>query len=215
MAAISKFLFDRDFDAEENMARTAPQSEMPRYTGAELEEARAAAHMEGFAAGQAAAENEIARRVADTADAIGVKLKHVLSESTKYHETRAREAVVAATEIVRRLLPVLGKREAMAEIEALIADCLGRLHDEPRLVIRVTDELLDPIRQRIDQLTGAAGFTGRVIFLADDTLKAGDVRIEWADGGADRDSTALWRDIENAIQRFTEDGSGAVDPDRK
>jgi flagellar assembly protein FliH len=122
------------------------------------------------------------------------------------HDAQTREAVAAATEIARRLLPSLAKREAIAEVEALVRECLTRLHDEPRLVVRVADELLDPVRQHMDQLTAAAGYTGRVILFADPAIKSGDARVEWADGGAERDSAAIWRDIDSAIQRFVEGG---------
>jgi flagellar assembly protein FliH len=125
------------------------------------------------------------------------------------NETQTRAAITAAAEITRRLLPSLGKREAIGEVEALIRECLARLHEEPRLVVRVADELLDPVRQRIDQLTAAAGYTGRIILFADPALTSGDARVEWADGGAERDSAALWREIDSAIQRFVEGGAGA------
>lgn len=213
MAAVSKFLFDTDFDAAaEPEARLAPRPDMRRYTATEMDEARAAAHAEGVAAGRTEAEQEIGRRIADASAAIGAQLDRLFAQGLKDHATQIREAITAATEIVKRLLPALGRREAMTEVEALIADCLARLHDEPRLVVRVADELLDPVRQRVDQLAGAAGYAGRVILLADNTLKAGDARVEWADGGADRDTAALWREIESAIQRYVEDGSGTPAP---
>ncbi len=217
MAAISKFLFDTDFDAggDPLSARPALRTDTRRFTSTEVEAAKSAAHAEGVAAGRALAEQEIGRRIADVLAVVGARLDEVMGEARANHGTRAREAVTTAAEIVRRLLPALGKREAMTEVEALITDCLARVHDEPRLVVRVSDELLDEVRQRIDQLTGAAGFAGRVILLADNTLKTGDARVEWADGGADRDTAALWREIEGAIQRFVEDGSGAPDAGRK
>jgi flagellar assembly protein FliH len=217
MAAISKFLFDTDFDAggDPLAARPSPRTDTRRYTAVEVEAAKAAAHAEGVAAGRAQVEQEVARRIADVLGVVGARLGEVMTESRKHHEGQTREAVTAAAEIVRRLLPALGKREAMTEIEALITDCLSRLHDEPRLVVRVADELLDEVRQRVDQLSSAAGFAGRIILLADNALKPGDARIEWADGGADRDTGTSWREIEGAIQRFVEDGSGAPDAGRK
>lgn len=217
MAAISKFLFDTDFDAggDPLAARPAQRADTRRYTGAEIEATKSAAHAEGVATGRALADQEIGRKVADVLAVVAARLDGIMVEARADHETQTREALTAAVEIVRRLLPALGKREAMREVEALIADCLARLHDEPRLVVRVADDLLDEVRQRVDQLSGAAGFAGRVILLADNTLKPGDARVEWADGGADRDTSALWRDIEGAIQRFVEDGSGTPGADRK
>lgn len=217
MTAISKFLFDTDFDAggDPLNARPTLRTDTRRFTATEVEAAKSAAHAEGIAAGRALAEQEIGRRIADVLAVVGERLGEVMAEARAHHGTQTREAVTTAAEIVRRLLPALGKREAMAEVEALITDCLARVHDEPRLVVRVADELLDEVRQRIDQLTGAAGFAGRIILLADNTLKPGDARVEWADGGADRDTAALWREIEGAIQRFVEDGSGAPDAGTK
>jgi len=207
MVAISKFLFDNDFSAGDEAARLAPRPDARRFSGVELEQAKAAAHAEGVAAGRAAAEQEIARRIADACAAVGTRVGELMAAQAAQHEAHTREAVAAATEIARRLLPSLAKREAIGEVEALVRECLTRLHDEPRLVVRVADELLDPVRQRMDQVTAAAGYTGRVILFADPAIKPGDARVEWADGGAERDSAAIWRDIDSAIQRFVEGGA--------
>lgn len=215
MAAVSKFLFDTDFDTGDGSGRLVARPESRKYTASEVEAARAAGYAAGVDAGRAAAEQEAARRTADTLDVIAERLGEIMAGAMRRHESETREAVQTAVEIVRRLLPALGKREAMNEVEALISDCLSRLHDEPRLVVRVSDDMLDPIRQRIDALAAAAGFAGRTILLADGALKPGDARVEWADGGADRDVGAVWREIEGAIQRFVEDGAGAPASGRK
>lgn len=215
MAVISKFLFDTDFAAGGDPARVVSRPETRKYTASELEAARAAGYAAGVDAGRAAAEQEAARRTADTLDVIAQRLGEVMADAARRHESEARGAVQTAAEIIRRLLPALGKREAMNEVEALISDCLSRLHDEPRLVVRVSDDLLDPVRQRIDALAAAAGFAGRTILLADGALKPGDTRVEWADGGVDRDVSAVWREVEGAIQRFVEDGAGAPASTRK
>src|SRR5690606_38658722 len=181
MAAVSKFLFDTEIDADDGATAPPSRPDMRRYTAAEMEAASSAARAAGHAAGRAEAEAEIGRRTSESLQVIGSRLGEVLAEGAARHEAQLREAVTAATEIVRRLLPALGRREAMAEIEALIAECLARLHDEPRLVIRVADELLDPVRERIDRLAATTGFSGRVILLAEGSLRPGDARVEWAD----------------------------------
>ena len=64
MAALSKFLFDTDFDAggDPLSARPTVRPDTRRFTATEVEAAKAAAHAEGLAAGRAAAEQEIGRR---------------------------------------------------------------------------------------------------------------------------------------------------------
>lgn len=218
MATISKFLFETEFDAsgaERPRGAKPTRPDARSFTAADLESARSESYAAGVASGRADAEKQINRRIADALDALGTRLGDLLAEGTRNHEAASREAIVAATEIVKRLMPALAQREALSEVESLIGDCLSRLHDEPRLVIRVGDELLDPLRQNIDQLAAAAGFSGRVILLADAAMRATDARVEWADGGADRDLAAIWREVESAIQRFVGDGSGSPAAVRK
>jgi len=73
------------------------------------------------------------------------------------------------------------------------------LHDEPRLVIRVADAMLDPVTTRLTALAEQQGHTAKLVFIADATLAPADCRIEWADGGAERDIARLWGDIDRAV----------------
>src|SRR3546814_8811652 len=46
-----------------------------------------------------------------------------------------------------------------------------------------------------------SGFEGKLVFLADERLKTGDLRVEWADGGVERNQMALWQEIDAVIAR--------------
>ena len=89
----------------------------------------------------------------------------------------------------------------MAEIEAVIRDCLARLRDEVRIVIRVADAVLDAVNERVTALAATAGFEGKIVLIAQEDLQVGDVHVEWADGGAERDSESLWREIDAVVAR--------------
>ncbi|MBX6322342.1 MAG: flagellar assembly protein FliH, partial [Rhodospirillaceae bacterium] len=67
--------------------------------------------------------------------------------------------------------------------------------------VRLHDSLLDPLRERLDAVAAGAGFEGRIVILADPAMPVGDCRVEWADGGIERDTDRLWRDIEAALAR--------------
>ena len=43
------------------------------------------------------------------------------------------------------------------------------------------------IRERLDAMTRARGFEGRLVVIAEPDVAIGDCRIEWADGGLARD----------------------------
>ena len=217
MAAVEKFLFGRDFETEADGpvgrgAEPAPAPEPepepdpePTYAQADLdaavEEARAAAHADGLAEGRRQAEQEVNAAQAQALDRLADALGELAAGQTEREEQRDREQLQLAVQLLQRLFPALTRRHGQTEIEAVIQDSLDRLRDEPRVVVRVADGRLDALKDRVDALSAKAGFEGRVVLLADEEGADGDVRVEWADGGAERDSARLWSEIEKAVQR--------------
>ncbi|MFQ6018252.1 MAG: hypothetical protein ACE5KF_08645 [Kiloniellaceae bacterium] len=173
----------------------------PTYGEADLEQAR----QEGFAAGKQAGACEARQTsehlAAQSLAAIAERLTGLSQAQAEVIERQGREAIEAAITLVRKLFPKLTQERGVAEVEALIETCLGRLRDEPRVVIRVADSLLDGLQQRISRLAAQAGFDGKIVLLSQDGLQAGDVRVEWADGGAERDRERQWREIDDVIER--------------
>lgn len=68
-------------------------------------------------------------------------------------------------------------------------------------MVRVPDALFDEAKERIDASAAAAGYAGKVVVLADPALGPEDARVEWADGGAERDMTRFWAEIDEAAKR--------------
>ena len=80
------------------------------------------------------------------------------------------------------------------------------------MVIRVADEILDPLKERIQKIATDAGFAGQVILLAEQGLTGPDCHMEWADGGAEYDTERLWQDIENAVGGYLDGGPDRPEP---
>ncbi|CUU43017.1 flagellar assembly protein H [Blastochloris viridis] len=113
-----------------------------------------------------------------------------------------REAVDVAVAVARKLSTALIAREPMAELTTLIADCFAELRSTPHIVVRVNDALLAPLKERLDRLASEAGFTGRLVLLAEPSIAVGDGRVEWADGGVVLDSAATLAKVDELVQRF-------------
>ena len=93
-----------------------------------------------------------------------------------------------------------------SEIESEPQTWHGVLHrvlvaNDIRLVAYVPNDLLDPLNERVATISAARGFEGRVVLIGDPELADSDCRIEWADGGLERDTRRLWSDIEAALDR--------------
>jgi len=102
---------------------------------------------------------------------------------------------------MHKLAPALCRVAPLLELESVIVACLREAFDEPRVVLRVGDAVFDALRQHLGAITTAVGFAGKVVLLADETLGPGDARIEWAEGGAERDTDRLIHDVDAALLR--------------
>ncbi|HSR70961.1 MAG TPA: FliH/SctL family protein [Kiloniellales bacterium] len=196
-----KFLFNTAFDFETLGTDRRPKRPTPKYSEADLETARA----EGYAAGREAGLEESRRAlehtVAQTLAALRERLQELIELERGSTERRDREALQAAVGVTRKLFPHLAGSRGLEEIEAIVRDCLERPRDEPRIVVRVADALLDTIQTRVTEEAARVGFEGRIVFLGQNDLGPGDVRVEWADGGAERDESRLWEEIDAALRR--------------
>lgn len=215
MSTTRKFLFDTSFDdparrrealeppppVPEPDPEPPPPPPEPTFSREELLRAHEDGYADGFTAGKAAAETAAAQRLADVLAAAEAALLALLAQAEASAADRRDEAVRVGTAIARKLLPAQARRHGLAEVEAMIEDCVAEVIEEPRLVVRVHDGMMDEIAGRIDALTTARGFAGKTIVLADPALGYGDCRIEWAEGGAEREAERLWRDIDRIAAR--------------
>jgi flagellar assembly protein FliH len=209
MGRFEKFLFETCFDAEQSARAkaaaaakaAAEEPPAPTFSEAELAAARQAAFAEGKADGITEAERGHAARLATAVDALAPQLAQLAREVAGEAEARRRDSLEAALTVVRKLFPQLARAHGLDELHAVIGQCLERLRDEPRVVIRCADADLDALRERAERGAAHSGFEGKLVFLADERLASGDLRVEWADGGAERDQKALWQEIDAVIAR--------------
>lgn len=212
MAVPQRFLFDTSFDPDEPdpaedavpepVEEPAPEPPPPAYSEAELEAAREEAFAAGAEAGMAEARTAIERDLAAALQVVGLQFAELVEVRRAADAELAGQAAELALAMVRKMLPDLMGRAGGAEIEALVRGCLADVMEEPRIVIRVADGLLDPMRERLTAVAREHGYEGAVVMVAEPALGPGDVKVEWADGGAERLSKHLWAEIEAAVARL-------------
>ena len=112
------------------------------------------------------------------------------------------EAVEVAVAVAKKLAPELMAREPFAEIAALAIDCFRNLVKCPHVVVRVNDALHETARDKLDEIIRRCSPDTRLVVLAEPEIAVGDCRIEWADGGIDRDSAAIAAAIDEAVARY-------------
>jgi len=198
MGAPAKFLFDVDFAAGREREATVALAEH----ATKLAEAEAAAQRRGYAEAQSDAAIETGRRIAGTLERIAVSLGEATKALAAIEARLECEAVEVAVAVARKLAPTLIEREPFAEISALASSCFRELVAAPHLVVRVNDSLYAAAREKLDDISRANGFEGRLVVLGEPSVGVGDCRIEWADGGVNREASAADGAIGEAVARY-------------
>lgn len=199
-ATPARFTFDLDLGRKREKSRVLSE--------AAIDELVQQARMDGFAEGFKEGEKSVAAVAAQELAAAAVALAdRSAAMNLALDEARHRavtEAVDLAAGIGRKLATHLIAREPIAELHALIAECLSSLEGVPHLVIRCTPDLADAIRTAAEAEMATSGFGGRLVVLGDPEIATGDGRLEWVDGGLVRDSDALWAEIDQHIRAYLE-----------
>ena len=197
MKSTAKYMFDEDF---------AAGGEKPSITLVEHERRRAdaesQAHRQGFAAGQEQAQQDAAQRIAAALAVISDGLGRLDSALTTIETRHETEAVQVAVAVATKLAPALIAREPFAEVSALATECFHHLVSTPHISVRVGPEIHEMAKQKIEEVARGRGFEGRLAIICDETLNAGDCRIEWAEGGVIRDQTTTAAAIEEMVSRY-------------
>lgn len=213
MAAPARFLFDTDFTRPEPppapIEPARPQIDLDQHLAEMValeERVRAEAYedgrQDGFVAGRTDAEARAAERLADEAAALADAARTLLGALDAERLSMERAAVDLAVAAARRLATTLIDREPLAEIRALLAECLGPLRKAPHLVLRLAAADAEALKPHVDRIARETGFEGRIVILGEDEIGRGDCRIEWADGGILRDTARLDAEIGAAIDRW-------------
>lgn len=217
MAKVQKYLFDLDFDAppprqdEEieldtdiEMMVEPPVEEPPpppTFSEEELALARDQAYELGRQAGIAEAEAARERLLAMAMSSLVQQLRDLAATQEAANDSLMRDAVSVAMAVVRKVLPEVSRHHALDEIAAVVQECLGHIEKDVRVTIRVNPDHVDHIRQHANDIAEATGFEGKLVYAGDPRIAVGDCRVEWGDGGAERDQTRLWADIDAVISR--------------
>lgn len=198
-----KFTFDRRFDSASPAGGHGfgSASKTKRFfTPEEMEAAKTEAYERGRGSLEAIAAQSQSMALSQLAEAAMTAL-NALDQMAA--EARA-EALSTGLMAARRIADAALSRYPLDTLEETIAHCLAQAANEPRVVIRIGGDVADALKARIDALADSIGFAGRIIVTADPRLSRADCRLEWSDGGAERNAADVADRIEAVLARFIE-----------
>lgn len=199
MGKPQRFLFDVSFDRLDPSEQDGAEALAPRFTQAELDAARADGMAEGRTGALAESAQATEARLAGALESLTAAIERLVAERARIEGEIEHAAVTAIRTVLDRAVPALAAKDPLTELEAFVTRMLAEAFEEPRIVLRVDDSLFEPAKSRLPALSQAAGYAGKLVLLADPDLAVGDARIEWADGGAERDHRRLMADLDRIL----------------
>jgi flagellar assembly protein FliH len=191
-------MFERSFDDAVEVHR-APERKPVLMKPEQVDALKKESYDAGFAAGKKAGkEEQIAQQTAILAkidQSAGLLMKNIVAMAQEQEE-HARGLALA---IAKKVLPSFTKQNGLKEIEDLVNDTIREMAREPRLVIRIHEAEFDALNEKIQAIATQRAYPGKVVILSDAGIAAGDCRIEWADGGVERNTPATIAAVEQTV----------------
>jgi len=188
MNTSTRFLFDREFSdvtAPSNGAQNASEG-AAIYTENDLEAQKLQAFEDGVKSGQSQAMQTLESTLASSLETVAMQLQQLLSSQGSQLHSIKQDAASLALAAAGKLAPALIKQSPNSEVEQVIKDCLSEIPDEPRIVVRASEQTCDFLKEKVETLSTQSGFQGNIILLPEDAMQPSECRVEWADGGVER-----------------------------
>jgi flagellar assembly protein FliH len=168
---------------------------------AEIEALQAASFRAGEDSGRTAAEESLARREADALEAAAAALK-ALADGIAATRNGIEKSACALSHAVGKAIAGYALAHAPLEvIRPMVAEALDALYDQPHLVIEVHEAVVDRVRGEAEAIAAETGFAGRVRVRAGARAIA-DCRIDWGEGGLERRTDEIVREISDRAAAY-------------
>lgn len=197
-APMRKFMFDRSFD-DVAIAQRAQERKPVLMKPEQIDAMQKEYQDRGFASGKQAGQDEQTAKLTALVATVGRNVEHLMKSLDAVNHEQGLHTRQLVLTIAKKIMPDFTAKNGLGEIEALVSDAVRDMSREPRLVVRVNEAQLEPVNTQVQAITAQRAYTGTVVVMADPGVAAGDCRIEWADGGIERNTQETWAAIEQTI----------------
>jgi len=188
MASQHKFTFDTEFlGKEDRQAPAARARQKQTLTTEELERIQSEARIQGENSAQARNIEALDRSVA----ALTISVRATLDQSHAEIESLRDEAAHLALAMAKKIASVALAALPAGDVEVALRQAMHQAIGEPRITLRTSPAVVEAIEPRLAAIAHEEGYDGRIAIAAEPGMKAGDCRIEWRGGGAERSEDAI------------------------
>lgn len=193
-----KYRFDVEFRPEGDLISNAARARQRKVlTQEELDSMLTRARHDGMKMGQVRAAEATAVAIEQLCAVVRDAIDAARQELEELRRDAAGLAIVAARKLAREAVAALPE----ADVEEALREAIHQAISEPRIVLRAAPDVATAIKDKLDELASETGYEGRIFASPEPGMKAGDCRIEWRGGGAERSMDHLEEAIGEVIAR--------------
>jgi flagellar assembly protein FliH len=213
MSTAERFMFDLTFDSEveETMepektnditsVNEEPEIIVPTFSEEEVEIARQQGYEAGKEEGLAATMEILTKQINETLFKIDEKLLAAFQTQDSFNQDLSRAAHSLAIGVCKKMMPAMAEKYSFDEVERAIEQVFSKAIEKPRITLSVHVNLVEAVEERLTELAKEKGFEGRVFVKADEAMEASDCRVDWVNGGSERNTKKLWANITSILDR--------------
>ena len=164
-----------------------------------VKEAEARARELGYNDGFSAATSEIQKMQQSVLEDIGTKISALVSDSSNIAAASEAAAIKVALEAVHKILPSLERDVAKKELIAFLGDNFNKFKNESGLSFNFNPQMAAEIAPQLSKLAEKHDFEGKISIHKDADMSLSDCKVEWKNGGVERNITKVLNKIEELI----------------
>lgn len=174
------------------------------YSEEEFENAKLIAEQSGYEKGYQAKSSEAETGINGLLENINAKLLDLISQRESLDRKLEQDFINLNREVIKKLIPTLIEDQAVGILNQFLAENFSQIRKSPKLSFYFNPEIIKEIQDQIARLAHSHDFEGKISIHKDPALGLADCRIEWENGGVERNSGELLARIDNLLEKDAE-----------
>ncbi|MDD3288708.1 MAG: FliH/SctL family protein [Alphaproteobacteria bacterium] len=194
--SIRKFMFDRSFSEGLDV------EDKPLFTHEQLEAAKQEGYKTGYNEGKAAVQDDLQTKSNELVKKLEQKISALMKELSSRQQNQQDDIADISLMIASKILPDYVSKQGSDEVMALLSKVIHDMAHEPRFVIRISELQFETMNKMIKTMAENQAYTGQISIVGDPAMGPSDCKIEWADGGLERNVQDFLKEIDSAVARI-------------
>ncbi len=183
----------------------APVEQELSYSKEELDAAVKMAEEKAYEQGRTEAIGEEDKKRDLLLEDISRQLTDIFAGLDKKATEVENSALQFAIELVRKILPTLEKERAEVEVKNFMAQNFANFAGQETLSFAFNPATVTLVADSIGKLAEQNDFEGKIAVHKDDTLGPSDCRIEWKNGGVERNVSETLNKVKELLDNNTQE----------